>query len=150
MTRVSRQPGSHGFTLVELVVVMVIIGVVGAIAIPRFSQATARHQLDAAAQRVMADLELAADRASAARLNTTLTFNTSNDSYSFDTFGGEAYTVELGQGPYEVDMTRAKFGTSNVATFDGYGTPAQTGSVVLSSGDSTVTIFLEANGVARR
>ncbi|MFI4896612.1 MAG: Tfp pilus assembly protein FimT/FimU, partial [Phycisphaerales bacterium JB059] len=46
---------SRAFTLIELVLVVAILGVVAAIAIPRFSSATTRSRLDLAASRLEGD-----------------------------------------------------------------------------------------------
>ena len=72
-----------GFTLVELVLVMVIIGVVGAIAMPRFTQANARHQLEAAANRVASDLERAREEARATSNWVQIAYSKSQESYNY-------------------------------------------------------------------
>ena len=141
----------HGFTLLELMIVLVIVATVGAMALPRFAKASARQQLEAAAKRVAADFELARTRARGASQAVTLTFNTNNSTYRFNNVGGEATIVDLSDSPYGVSITNAKFSTdNNVATFNGYGVPAFGGLVTLSNGTDTVTVNLKANGEVRR
>ncbi|MGB0768765.1 MAG: prepilin-type N-terminal cleavage/methylation domain-containing protein, partial [Phycisphaeraceae bacterium] len=89
-----------GFSLVELVMVVVIVGVVGAMALPRFAEATARQQLDAAAERVTDDLNKARHRARASSSTLTLTFDIDAERYVFNNAGGSATIIELDEAPY--------------------------------------------------
>ena len=140
-----------GFTLVELVIVMVIIGVVGAIALPRFSQATARQQLDAAAERLVSDLELAKTRARASSQTVTVAFNRSAESYTISGGGGDAFTVELDESPYNALIGTASFGGSTTLTFNGYGIPSSSGTVVVKfSSSQKITVNLSASGEVTR
>lgn len=139
-----------GFTLVELVLVTVIVAVLAAIAIPRFAQATARQQLDQAADRVVAELEQARIRARAASKGVTLTFDTGDNSYAFNAVGGGAEVVQLDEAPYRVTIDRLSFGGKASVYFNGYGIPASGGAVVLRSPSGTATVHLDANGEARR
>ena len=82
-----------GFSLVELVLVMVIIGVVAAIALPRFAQANARQQLEAAANRVASDLEKARHEARASSNLVAISFNTSDNSYSYASAVGTVFEM---------------------------------------------------------
>lgn len=52
-----RRSNPTGFTIVELVIVMVIIGAVSAIAIPRFADAGSGRRLAAASRTLIADIE---------------------------------------------------------------------------------------------
>lgn len=139
-----------GFTLVELVLVLVIVAVVSAIALPKFSQASARHQLNSAADRVASDLELAQTRARAASLDVSLTFSTSEHHYDFSSAVGDATHVELDESPYGVKILRAKFGATNVASFNGFGIPKISGYVILQKGSETRAVILYSNGEVRR
>lgn len=145
-----RHNAVRGFTLVELVLVLVIAGVLAAIAAPRFAQATARKQLEAAADRVIADLNRASTRARAASQATTVRFRLAMDRYEADDTGGDAYTVELGEPPYGVDITQARFGSTTTASFNAYGVPVDTGTVTLARGANTITVTLDSNGEATR
>ena len=55
--------------------VLVIVGIVAAIAVPRYFHAIARYRANAAAQRIVADLELARTSARTAGLSRTATFD---------------------------------------------------------------------------
>ena len=141
---------SAGFTLIELVIVMVIVGVLAAIALPRMSQAAERQRLDAASKRVIADFALAQTRARAASESVTINFDLDTNSYQLDAVGGDAITVQLGEEPYGVKLSFAEFGTGTTATFNGFGLPTATGEIMLSTNQGTTTILLLSSGVAQR
>jgi len=149
-TRGFTQSRAAGFTLVELMIVLVIVATVGAVALPRFARATARQQLDAAADRVAADLELARTRARAASQSLTVSYSTADDHYRMNAVGGDAKTVELDEPPYGVDLIKVKFGTDASVTFNGYGVPSSSGAIVLESNGHTMTVTLDPNGEVRR
>ena len=70
-----------GFTLIEMLVAMTVIGIVLAIAAPNFSQWIERYRIDAEAQDVYFDLMSA--RATAVKNNNDVivTFDSANNSY---------------------------------------------------------------------
>lgn len=58
-TQLYRKYRRTGFTLLEITLVVVVLGVVASIAMPRLSPATTAHRVNQAANLVVADLELA-------------------------------------------------------------------------------------------
>ena len=147
----ARKSRRAGFTLIELVLVIVIIGVVSAIALPRFSQATARQQLDAAADRLVSDLELAQARARSSSQTVTVSFNRGAESYTVSGGGGDSFTVELDESPYNSLIGTASFNGSTTLYFNGYGIPNSSGKVVVkSSSNVKITVLLSESGEVTR
>jgi len=144
-------PGRRAFSLVEMLLVLVIMAVMAAVAIPRFSSAEARHRVEAAARRVAADLDLARQRARAAGANRSVIFNPGAARYRLpgvahpDRPGSpDDYTVELGQAPYGAAITAVDFGGDAAIVFDGFGTPDSGGSVTIRVGRYAQTVTVDA------
>jgi prepilin-type N-terminal cleavage/methylation domain-containing protein len=97
--RVDRPPGRNpregGFTLIEIMIVVAIIGLVSAIAVPSYVQWNARYQLRQAASDLQTNLLLA--RMSARNRNTamTATFMKAADGTYNATFGGTLAPVNF-------------------------------------------------------
>lgn len=140
--------GSPGFTLVELLIVMAIIAVGAAVAIPRYGSSIAHFQAETAARRIEADLKYALSAAKAASASRTVSFNTGASAYSIpsvrglDNSGG--YTVRLGDEPYRVVISSADFGGDAAVVFDGFGRPDSGGVVFVRRGDVGWQVTLEA------
>ena len=138
-----------GFTLVELVVVIVVVAVTAAIAVPRYTSSLSRYRADMAARRVAADLGLARSRAKVTGAAQTVLFTLANDSYTLPGVAGldrpsDPYTVVVSAEPYRADLISASFGGSTTASFNGYGAPAAGGSVVVQAGTTQKTVLLDA------
>jgi prepilin-type N-terminal cleavage/methylation domain-containing protein len=72
----------RGFTLIEVVVVMLMLAVVGAIALPRAVKASPELQVDLAARALTRDLEQLRMRAIAAKRHIRVRFDESEDFYT--------------------------------------------------------------------
>lgn len=139
-----------GFTLVELVLVIIIIGIVSAIALPRFAQANARQQLDAAARRVANDLEKAQHLARASSNWVTLSFDTAENSYTFASVSNDVLEVQLAESPYQVKLTKAAFNDAPLVVFNGFGVPNAGGTITLKSSAGFAVITLDTSGSVSR
>jgi prepilin-type N-terminal cleavage/methylation domain-containing protein len=152
-SRPGRRRRPRAFTLVELVLVVIAVGVLSAIAVPRYSGAVSRYRVAIAAKRVVADLALARAAARSNGASILVDFSTPSNGYTLggvpapDGKAGD-YTVRLSDEPYKVKIASASFGTGPSAGtgvyFTRYGTPEKNGTVVVSSGDFSKTVLLDA------
>jgi type II secretory pathway pseudopilin PulG len=136
--------------MVELVIVVLVMGIMAAVAAPAFLDSLLFHRVESAARRVKADLELARHAARRASAAQTVTFT--NSGYTFSNpmksldNPHEEYAVDLTAPPYELSGISASFNGALSITFDGYGTPTCDGSIVLATKDHQCTVAVDAAG----
>jgi prepilin-type N-terminal cleavage/methylation domain-containing protein len=89
---------SRGITLIELVIAVVIISVIAAMGIPRFSKVVPRLEFKSASRDVVSDLRLARSLAIAQRTQVGLYFNSGQRQYVIfkDLVNLPALTYEVG------------------------------------------------------
>jgi type II secretory pathway pseudopilin PulG len=133
------------FTLVEMVLVTVLIGLLAGIAVPKYANFIAEQRVEAAARRVAVDMALAQREAKFASAPRTVQFDVAAGSYRLVGMAdpdhpNEEYVVELDDEPYAATIASASFGGQPSVTFDAYGSPQQTGSVVVRVGSRERTV----------
>jgi prepilin-type N-terminal cleavage/methylation domain-containing protein len=145
----------YAFTLVEVMIVVIIVGILAAIAIPMYTSA-ASVQLSAAANMVASDLEYAKSMAISTGKNYQVVFDTTAESYCIQTAGativhpvrvGQNYVVTFASDSRldKVDITSTTFGTGDTISFDYLGTPSvNNGEIVLTAQGGTMKVKIES------
>jgi type II secretory pathway pseudopilin PulG len=138
------------FSLIEAVIVLLIIGIISAIAAPRYANALARQRVDAAARRIVADLSVAQRQAKSASMTQTVDFDLTDNLYRLLGMqhldhASREYQVLLSQEPYQVTIVSADFSGTMKVRFDGYGVPDTGGTVVIQAGQYQKTISVDAD-----
>lgn len=143
-----------GFTLVELVVVTMILGIIAAIAIPRFATSVHEYRAKMAASRLVEDLNMARRRALILGKTVTVLFDTTNHAYSIPQVqslnsAASTYQVSLATAPYLARFDSVSFpggtGGSLQVEFNHYGIVDGGGSAVVRSGSFTKTVVLSSD-----
>ena len=145
------------FSLVEVVLVLAIMGVLAAVAAPKYSASIANYRVKLAAHRVAADVALTQAAARAASASRAMAFDMAHSQY---TVGGLAaldaapggYTVLLMAQPYGVSIKTLTFtnaAANGTLTFDGFGVPDGGATIVVATGSYIRTVVVDpATGVA--
>lgn len=134
-------------TLVELVIVMVIVAILAAMAMPRFANVMRRQRLDAASRRIMDDLRAARFAAISQKKEHGMTFVLAKQSYVWHE-GNEADSedevVRFDEPPYQrIQLRDASFADgSPKVTFDHLGLPDSGGQIVLADGAEKVVLVV--------
>jgi prepilin-type N-terminal cleavage/methylation domain-containing protein len=141
----------RAFTIVELTIVALILGIMATVAAPRYSSALASYRINAAANRVAADLRMVRQYARKSSVVQTVQFDATANTYTAASMPdlnrpGSAYAVNLGTSEYVTDVTAATFGGGATVQFDIFGRPNLTGTVSLQSGSRTRTVNIDAAG----
>jgi prepilin-type N-terminal cleavage/methylation domain-containing protein len=144
----SIKAAARGFTVLELMVTVAIIGIVAGIAIPTFNRMAVNGNLRTAARDIMGDIANLKEGAMAQNTQYSMIFNTGTNSYTLPLLPGGTLATKspasLGQG---IQLTGVAFGAGSTITFLTRGTLSQGGNVVLTnSRGSTATITCNISG----
>ncbi len=128
--------------------VIAIIGVLSAVAVPRFSSALVHRRLEASARRVVHDLTLARRTAKIKSALRTVNFYPGIDSYTLvlvqdRDFKTANTAVRLSDAPFAADLVSANFGGFQKVIFDAFGQPDYTGTIVIQVGAFQKTITVD-------
>lgn len=135
------------FSLIELVVVLVIIGIISGVAIPRFAHAAVRSRVQAAARRVMTDLNRLRRHAFQTSTKQAVVFDLTTHAYAMAGLSdpdkpGAYYIVSLADEPYQAEISAANFSGQAKCVFDGFGKPEVGGIVTVKIGEDSRSIIV--------
>lgn len=160
------------FTLLETILVIVLVGVIAAVGVPRMVESADKRQLLAEARRLAADLNLVRARAASTSLAYRIVFDTERGQYSITPDDAERAariqegrtSIDGAEGPTGaevaidlasvsrtqmlgtvrgVSIERLDLGGSQEILFTGFGAPDRGGLIVLARGKYAVTITIE-------
>ena len=153
-------PAHSGFTLLELSIVILLLGVLATAALPSFVTAYSQFKLEAAADAVATALVYAQNVAIQRQHTVEVTFDANNEEFELaDVNDGvlllnpltrKDYMVEFGATPMlaGVDIASAAFGDQSKVSFDYLGRLSSPGSVMLQYSEGT--LWVTVSGVVGR
>jgi type IV fimbrial biogenesis protein FimT len=144
-----RSSNERGFTLVDMAMTILIIGILMASAAPKFAASVKRTQLDAAGKKLKADLTFARQRAINRSASQTVQFPTGTNSYTLLGLANpdrpsQTYAINLSQEPFRTTISSATVGGDQEIVFDRFGRPDSAGTITLSAGGNASTVSINA------
>jgi len=142
------------FSVVELVIVVLIIGILSAVIAPRYIDLLSKHSIESAAKRLKLDLELAVSTAKTTSSEHRVVFLLDDNSYEFKEIrdldlASKEYSVDLNAEPYRSTIQFADFGDTTELNVNGYGIPNEPGVIQLQCGKYRHEVTIDANGVVK-
>ncbi len=139
----------NGFTLPELLVVVLILGIIAGIASPRYGALLQQRQVRAAAQWVVADLKYARQYAKTKGKSQAVVFTAASESYQLTGIDnidhpGTSFVVNLSQIAYPANIVSATFGSGSTITFDHHGRPDSGGTILVEHSGEQLQIVVDA------
>jgi len=140
-TKQSSLLSSKGFSLIELVIVMVILGIIIAASSSRLRDITVNVRINSAANQITSDIDQAKSMSMGRRKQIKFVFNQNNETYTIyeennlftDYPGSLNGVVSLSETNNSgVDITSVNLNGTNILTFDKWGTCLQGGTIILN------------------
>lgn len=153
---------NHGFTLAEMLVTLVILGVAAMVVVPSINNTT-DMQVTSAARQLVSDLLFAQTFSISQKQPYQVVFNAANESYEVqDSSTSSVITHPITKAPYsmsfltnkhlkDVRITAVNFDSGNLVKFNSLGMPhnssgtqlAALGTVILTAGPHTMNVTVE-------
>jgi type II secretory pathway pseudopilin PulG len=148
-------PRRRGYTLLDVTIAVFIMGILAAVAAPRFVNSLHRLRVNAAAERIAVDLKYARRQAKIRNGQETVSFDLDAHRYALSTAAdlnrkSQVYTVTLSDYPYQSSLVSVDFGGDPAVTFNALGAPSDAGQVVVECGgfQKIVTVAADSGEVA--
>jgi len=146
---------SRGFTIVETIVVIAIIGIIAVVAIPQFSNTIKSKRLYDSVEKLNDDLNYVRDYAISQHNNTWIRFIPNEERYRLfygDTWETRTPLIDHVRNSSDwfyiynmfpdVGIVNTTF-TNNRIAFNWWGTPSEGGTIVLTNGTRNHTLTIE-------
>jgi prepilin-type N-terminal cleavage/methylation domain-containing protein len=145
------QSGANGFTITEIMVVTVLLGLASALAIPQFGGNTEQYAKNASTS-ISQTIQYAQDLAVTTQSPVTLSITESGFVYTLTNSLGDTLTHPVNHKPFEVDLRdnpnmaqltiETDFGSFDDVVFDAFGTPNTGGTITMSHTDMPSDVVL--------
>ena len=126
---------NKGFSLIELIIIMTIIGIMIAASTTRIKDITINARVSAAINQITADIDQAKTMSMSMRKQIEIIFNQTNETYTVYKDGNvfNDFPVNLSDNNnFGVDITSVNLNGSNVITFTKWGDCLQSGTITLN------------------
>lgn len=139
----------RAFSMIELVIVVLIIGMVAAVAVPRLTSAQSGSRLVAAENRLLSEFGAVGEQALAMGQSHTIQFHVPTSEFrvyegSPPALGSLVRTVRLGQEPYRVQIVSTTIGNPDgFIVVNGHGMYSAGAKVQISVGGSVRAVTVE-------
>ena len=138
-----------GFSLLELVMVLAIVGITTAIAVPRYMSSIQNYRLNASAQRIVTDLSFARSQAKSTSSSRTFQVSVVDDAYLISEENqidqaADTYRVDLKLAPYHTSIKSIDLGGDAQLVFNGFGDPDANGAIIINTLQGKKAILIDS------
>ncbi len=144
---------SEGFTFVEIIIVIVIVGIISVFVAPKIYDNYVNRRINSAAKQILADLRFAQSVAMTDHDSTWVEFDDNQNLYKLysgstkatrtlveKSSGAGSYIRQLNEGEFNnVTITGLSIGNDKSIAFDWFGNTSDSGSIILSN-EVTITV----------
>ena len=148
-----------GFSIIELVLVMAILGILSAITVPKIGNIISDINEKAVSERIIEDLSYLRNLAVSSHDTTWMVVNQAQNQYGLyvgpdagsrvllaDPQSGDTFILDLDSAYNNISISSVNFGGGSEISFNWWGTPSSGGSIVLNS-SRTITVVSETGMV---